>query len=189
MSSASPGEDGARWPRFLITLSDRADRAIGIACRLIVFSIGTAVLVILTSNVFARYLLAAGGFRFAQELPERLFPFFIMAGVVLAVQKGGHLAVETLPGLLGREGRRVLALFGFAVVIISYVVLAWQSLIVADMSWIDLSPILRMPVSYGYFALALGCLGVAITTATIAVRVAIIGPEAIPAADPEEQPT
>ena len=35
----------------------------------------------------------SGGFRFAQELPERLFPWFIMAGVALAVQKGGHMAV------------------------------------------------------------------------------------------------
>src|SRR3712207_8669733 len=49
------------------------------ACRTIIQISGLALLVILGANVVARYLLESGGFRFAQELPERLFPWFIMA--------------------------------------------------------------------------------------------------------------
>src|SRR5215203_3568625 len=42
-----------------------------------------------------------------EEVPQQLFPWFIMAGVGLAVQRGGHIAVEWLLGKLGREGKRV----------------------------------------------------------------------------------
>jgi len=35
----------------------------------------------------------------------------------------------------------------------------------------------------------LGCVGVVLSTGSIALRVAISGPEAIPASEPEEQPT
>jgi TRAP-type C4-dicarboxylate transport system permease small subunit len=188
MTETSAREAGPR-AGLLVAAADGVDRAVGITCRLIVLSVGIVILLILSSNIVARYAMASGGLRFAQELPERLFPWFIMAGVVLAVQKGGHLAVEMLPDLLGRGTRRVLLLVGFAIVIASYAVLGYQAVMVAEMSWIDLSPILRMPVSYGYYALALGCAGIMLTTAAIAVRVAILGPEALPAADPEEQPT
>jgi TRAP-type transport system small permease protein len=51
---------------------------------------------VLTANVIARYVLATGGFDWAEEVPEQVFPWFIMAGVALAVQHGGHIAVEWL---------------------------------------------------------------------------------------------
>jgi TRAP-type C4-dicarboxylate transport system permease small subunit len=188
MAETSTRQAGAR-AGLLVAVADGVDRAVGIACRLIVLAVGIAILLILTSNIVARYALASGGFRFAQELPERLFPWFIMAGVVLAVQKGGHLAVEMLADMLGRGARRVLLLVSLSIVIAAYGVLGYQAMMVAEMSWIDLSPILRMPVSYGYYALALGCAGIMLTSAAIAVRVAVLGPEALPTADPEEQPT
>lgn len=194
MSATSADPSVTREPpagpgRPLLALADGLDRLLGALCRAIVLTTGIAILVLLTSNVIARYVLASGGFRFAQEVPERLFPFLIMAGVVLAVQKGGHLGVETLPGLLGPKGRQWLALVGGTIVIGGYAVLAWQSLRVAQMSWIDLSPILRLPTSYGYYALTGGCIGIMLTTLAITVRVALIGAEALPTADPEEQPT
>jgi len=174
---------------ILLRIADGIDGVVGRICRLVIFVVGTFVLLVLSSNVVARYALETGGFRYAQELPERLFPFLIMAGAVLAVQRGGHLAVEMLPSLLPREGRRVLALLGFSIVIAAYSILGWQALMIANISWIDLSPILHMPASYGYYALSLGCVGVVLSTGSIALRVAISGPEAIPASEPEEQPT
>jgi TRAP-type C4-dicarboxylate transport system permease small subunit len=45
-----------------------------------------------------------------------------MAGVALAVQKGGHMAVESLLARLNRNGARIMLLVGFAIIIASYAI-------------------------------------------------------------------
>ena len=75
---------------------------------------------VLTANVIARYVLATGGFDWAEEVPQQLFPWFIMAGVALAVQHGGHIAVEWLLGKLGRGGKRFVLLAGHVLVLFAY---------------------------------------------------------------------
>ena len=162
------------------------DRAVGFVCRAMILLTGIALLAILTANVVARYVLESGGFRFAQELPERLFPWFIMAGVALAVQKGGHMAVESILARLNRNGARIMLLVGFAIVIASYAILGWESIGVADIVSIETSPVLGLSSSWSYYALALGCLGVILTTFALALRVWKRGPEAMPTPDPEE---
>jgi TRAP-type transport system small permease protein len=131
-------------------------------------------------------VMESGGFRFAQELPERLFPWFIMAGVALAVQKGGHMAVESVLARLNRSGARIMLLVGFAIIIASYAILGWESIGVADIVSIETSPVLGLSSSWSYYALALGCLGVILTTFALALRVWKLGPEAMPTPDPEE---
>ena len=162
------------------------DRVVGFTCRAVILLTGIALLAILTANVVARYVLESGGFRFAQELPERLFPWFIMAGVALAVQKGGHMAVESVLSRLNRQGARILLLVGHAIIIASYAVLSWEAMGVADIVSIEKSPVLGLSSSYSYYALALGCIAVILTTFALALRVAVIGPEAMPTPDPEE---
>ena len=170
----------------VLTVANIIDRAVGFVCRAMILLTGFALLAILTANVVARYVLASGGFRFAQELPERLFPWFIMAGVALAVQKGGHMAVEAALTRLSRNGARVLLLVGFAIIIASYAILGWEAIGVADIVSIETSPVLGLSSSYSYYALALGCLAVILTTFALALRVARLGPEAMPTPDPEE---
>ena len=55
------------------------------------------------------------------------------------------------------------------------------------MLWIDRSPVMGIPASYGYYTLAIGLTLVIVVTATQAVRVALMGPEAMPVPAPEEQ--
>jgi TRAP-type C4-dicarboxylate transport system permease small subunit len=174
------------WRHGAITLADGMDRLVARFCELVVIIVGAALLAMLAANVGARYVLDSGGFRFAQELPERLFPVFIMAGVVLGVQKGGHMAVETVLVMLGREGARLMLLAGHAIVIGSYLLLSRDILQLAEMLWIDRSPVMGIPASYGYYTLAFGLSLVILVTATQAVRVALTGPEAMPVPAPEE---
>jgi TRAP-type C4-dicarboxylate transport system permease small subunit len=182
----SPGQ--GRAGRALLSAAGTVDRGISLACQAVLLLAGTALMGTLTANVVARYVLATGGFDWAEEVPEQLFPWFIMAGVALAVQRGGHIAVEWLLGKLGREGRRWLLLLGHALVAAAYLVLAWQSLIVADIVAIELSPALRLPKTYGYWAIATGCALLALSTVAVAIRIALLGPEAMPQPRPEEQP-
>jgi TRAP-type C4-dicarboxylate transport system permease small subunit len=169
-----------------LSVANIIDRAVGFVCQAMILLTGIALLAILTANVVARYVLESGGFRFAQELPERLFPWFIMAGVALAVQKGGHMAVESVLARLSRNGARMMLLVGFAIIIASYAILGWEAIGVADIVSIETSPVLGLSSSYSYYALALGCIAVILTTFALALRVAVIGPEAMPTPDPEE---
>ena len=113
----------------------------------------------------------------------------LLAGVVLAVQRGGHIAVEWLMGKLGRGGKRSVLLAGHALVTLAYAWLCWQALVVAEIVAIERSPALGLPGSTGYWAIAAGCALIAVGTATIALRVALLGPEAMPQPSPEEMPT
>lgn len=173
----------------VLRLADAVDRGVAWLCQAVLLLTGIALMGVLTANVIARYLLSTGGFDWAEEVPEQIFPWFIMAGVALAVQRGGHIAVEWLLGLLGRGGRRVTLLAGHAVVALAYLLLCWQSLVVAEIVAIERSPALGLPRSYGYWAIAAGCALLALGTLTNATRVALRGPEAMPQPAPEEMPT
>jgi TRAP-type C4-dicarboxylate transport system permease small subunit len=175
--------------RALLAAADVVDQGVALICKIVLLLTGVVLMGVLTANVIARYVLASGGFDWAEEVPEQLFPWFIMAGVALAVQHGGHIAVEWLLGRLGREGQRWVLVAGHVLVVLAYGVLFWQSLVVAEIVSIELSPALRLPRTNSYWAIAAGCLLLAVGTATNALRVALIGPEAMPQPSPEEMPT
>ena len=196
MSSHAPAGE-ARGPapprsaggRTALAVADASDRAVALVCRVALLVTGTALLVILFANVVARYALHSGGFSFAQELPERLFPWFIAAGVALAAQHGGHMSVEWLLERSGHHAQRLLILAGNLLVIVSYVVLCRQALLVAGIAAAERSPVLGLPGSHGYWAIAAACALLVLATAAISVRVALLGPEALPKPNPEEMPT
>ena len=161
----------------LVALADWADRIVAAVCRFVVLITGIALTAILTSNVAARYVFETGGFRAAQELPERIFPWFIVAGIVLAAQAGGHMAVEWLPGKLGPQGRRSLLLGGNAIVVTAYAVLLRESLVLANIASAERSPVLGLSGSHGYWAMAAGFGLVALVTVASSIRVAVLGPD------------
>ena len=172
-----------------VRAAEAVDRVVALVCQGVLLLTGVVLMVVLTANVIARYVLDAGGFDWAEEVPQQLFPWFIVAGVVLAVQHGGHIAVEALLGLVGREGKRIVLLAGHALVVAAYIILCWQALAVAEIASIERSPTLGLPGSYGYWAIAAGCALLALSTVTVAIRVALLGPEAMPQPSPEEMPT
>jgi TRAP-type C4-dicarboxylate transport system permease small subunit len=168
---------GSSFRRTALSAANRLDRVITRVCRFVVLVTGIAMTVILTGNVIARYVFASGGIDTAQELPERLFPWFIVVGIALAAQAGGHMSVDWLLNRLGSTGRRWLLLVANAIVIVSYLVLCQQSLVLAEIAKVERSPVLNLPNSHGYWAVALGCLLLALATACSTVRLALTGPE------------
>ncbi len=177
----TPVEDAAHpassTRRGLLAAAGGLDRLITALCRLLVLVTGIALTAILTGGVAARYVFASGGLDAAQELPERLFPWFIVGGVALAAQAGGHMSVDWLLDKLDTPGKRRLLLFGNAIVIAAYLVLCQQALEVAEIAKAERSPVLDLPNSHGYWAMALGCLLLALATACSSVRIALTGPE------------
>src|SRR4030095_15406168 len=81
------------------------DRGIGAACRGVLYVTLAVVFVILSANVVLRYI-SGTSLASASELPELMFPWMIMAGVVLAAQHGSHIAVVILTQKLSQPVRR-----------------------------------------------------------------------------------
>jgi len=90
----------------MLAAANGIDRLITRICRFVVLVTGITLTALLTGNVVARYVLATGGLDAAEEIPERLFPWFIVAGITLAAQAGGHMSVDWLLDRLGPSGRR-----------------------------------------------------------------------------------
>ncbi|WP_144183891.1 TRAP transporter small permease [Elioraea rosea] len=165
------------------------DRAVALLCRVIVAATGLVLLAVLAANVIARYALGMGGFAWAQEIPEQIFPWFIAAGVVLAAQAGAHIAVDILPRQLPERGRQVLIVIVNAMVVAAYAWLALLALEVAEIARLQQSTILRIPGSYGYWAMSMLAGLTAVSAATIALRVTLLGPGAAPEAAREDSVT
>jgi TRAP-type C4-dicarboxylate transport system permease small subunit len=130
------------------------DRAIGAACRVALYATLAVVFVILSANVALRYL-AGTSLASASELPELLFPWMIMAGVVLAAQHGSHIAVVIVTQKLGVSRRWVLAA-GSLVVAVLYAALAVTAWPLMEIAADERSPILQVPGSVSVGCLVVG---------------------------------
>ena len=138
------------------------DRAIGAACRAALYATLAVVFVILSANVALRYL-AGTSLASASELPELLFPWMIMAGVVLAAQHGSHIAVVIVTQKLGASRRWVLAA-GSLVVAVLYAALAVTAWPLMEIAADERTPILQVPGSVSVGCLMLGFALLAVVT-------------------------
>jgi TRAP-type C4-dicarboxylate transport system permease small subunit len=136
-------------------LAAKLGRIVASVCAVILYVTFSVIFLILCSDVFLRYF-AGSSLRWASEVPELLFPWLVMAGVVLAAQHGAHIATTFLVDALHGKVQRVVAAVGHVAIIGAYgllTVVAAQALpIVAD----ERSPILGVPGSVTYTCLMLG---------------------------------
>lgn len=130
------------------------DAGIAWCCRAVLYLALTVVFLILSINVGLRYALGTS-LRWASELPELMFPWIIMAGVVLAAQHGSHIAVVILTQRLGAARRWVLAL-GSCLVCALYLGLALAAWPVLEIASDERSPIMQVPGSITVACLLLG---------------------------------
>jgi TRAP-type C4-dicarboxylate transport system permease small subunit len=136
-------------------LAERLARAIALVCAAILYVTFGAIFVILCTDVFLRYI-SGSSLRWAAEIPELLFPWLVMSGVVLAAQHGAHIATTFLADAVHGRARDAIAMVGHVAIIGAYgllaVVTARQIPIVAD----ERSPILQVPGSVTYICLLIG---------------------------------
>ena len=168
--------------RFL----DGLDRFIGLICRSVVLATGSALLVSIIVTVIARYVIDVGGIDWSEELPRQLFSWFIMAGVVLALQSGNHIAVDLIMNFLNDTAKRLLISFTNLLIGVAYVYLFFTALDVAEIASAELNPMLGTPNSLPFYALAGGSLLTAIGAFSISIRVLLLGADARPQGSAEE---
>lgn len=169
-----------------IRILDGVDRLIGFVCKSIVLSTGIALLLAIIIGVIARYLIRVGGIDWAEELPKQLFAWFIMAGVVLALQYGNHIAVELIFNFLPAPAQRLLIVFTNLLLCGAYLYLCVVAADVAEIASAEINPMLGTPNSIPFYALTCGSLLTAIGALSIAIRVFLLGAEARPQGAAEE---
>ena len=162
------------------------DRLIGSICKAVVLSTGLALLVAIIIGVIARYVIDVGGVDWAEELPRQLYSWFIMAGVVLALQSGNHIAVDLIYNFLNSPAKRVLITFTNLLICGAYVYLFFTALEVADIAAAERNPMLGTPNSLPFYALACGSILTAIGALSISIRVFLLGADARPQGSAEE---
>ena len=146
------------------TLLEWVNRVIGASCRFVLYVALTVTFLILSANVGLRYVMGSS-LAWASELPELLFPWIIMAGVVLASQHGSHIAVVLLTQKLGASRRWVLAA-GSVIVAGLYLGLCWAAWPLMEISADEFTPIMHVPGSVTVICLMLGFVLMAVTTLT-----------------------
>ena len=176
----------ARERSTAIRFLDGVDRLIGHVCKSVVLSSGIVLLFAIIIGVIARYVIDVGGVDWAEELPKQLFSWFIMAGVVLALQCGNHIAVDLIYNFLPASGRRLLICATNLLICGAYVYLFLTALEVAGIAAAEKNPMLGTPNSLPFYALASGSLLTAIGALSISIRVFLLGAEARPQGAAEE---
>ncbi|MBV7500494.1 TRAP transporter small permease [Achromobacter sp. ACM05] len=118
-------------------------------CRVILWLSTTVIFVILVVNTALRYA-TGSSLEWANEIPELLFPWLVMSGVVLAALHNAHIATTFLMDALPAHARRVVAAVAWSVVAVLYATLSWATFNMIEIVHDEKSPILQMPGSLTY---------------------------------------
>ena len=138
------------------------DSVIAWWCHAVLYVTLSVVFVILSVNVVLRYA-AGSSLAWASELPELMFPWMIMSGVVIAAQHGSHIAVVILTQKLGAARRWVLTAASLVVAGL-YLGLAYAAWPVFEIAADERTPIMQVPGSVSVGCLMLGFVMLAIVT-------------------------
>jgi len=125
------------------------ERAVGGICRAVLWVSTSVIFVILCGNTVLRYATGAS-LQWGNEVPELLFPWLVMAGVVLAAQHGAHITTTFLMEKLPFAARRPLTVLAWLGVAVLYAVLAVQTFRMLEVVHDEKSPILQIPGSVTY---------------------------------------
>ena len=183
MTSASR-EGGAGQPAPLIEL---ADKVIAYAATAVALFSLIALFMALLAEVVARYF-TTQSLGWPSEMPNLLFPWLVMGGIVLAAQHGAHISVTILLGKLGRSGARALLLAMQVVVAATFFYLAWIGLDVIAITGTEVYPVTGISARWAYLSLIAGFVGVGLTALTTFARLLLADdPLSVRAHVPEEE--
>ena len=136
------------------------ERTIVAVCSAVLWLTTIVIFLILSANTALRYLVGTS-LQWANEVPELLFPWLVMSGVVLAAEKGSHIATVFLVDAVGPPVRRLIAIVAWLAVAVLYAVLVRATWGLLEIVHDERSPILQIPnsVTYGCVMVGMALLG------------------------------
>lgn len=131
------------------------ERVVARLCHVVLWLSTAVIFVILACNTVLRYATGAS-LQWANEVPELLFPWLVMAGVVLASLHGAHIATTFLMESLSAGTRRVVGVIAWGVVAGLYTTLSVATFRMLEVVHDERSPILQLPGSITYACVMVG---------------------------------
>lgn len=125
------------------------ERAIVGLCRLLLWISTAVIFVILVVNTMLRYA-TGSSLQWANEVPELLFPWLVMSGVVLAAAHRAHITTSFLMDAVPAALRRWTAIGTWLVVAALYGTLAKSTFQMLEIVHDEKSAILQLPGSLTY---------------------------------------
>jgi TRAP-type transport system small permease protein len=144
-------------------------------CRLLLWISTTVIFVILVANTLLRYA-TGSSLQWANEVPELLFPWLVMSGVVLAAGQGAHITTSFLMDAVPAPLRRWTAIATWLLVAGLYSTLAWATFQMLEIVHDEKSPILQVPGSLTYGCVMGGLLMLAVLACQSAWKARVTQP-------------
>lgn len=151
-------------------------------CRAVLWISTVAIFLILVANTALRYA-TGSSLQWANEVPELLFPWLVMAGVVLAAAQGAHITTSFLMDAVPAAARRIVAVLGWLAVAGMYFTVAWATFRMLDIVHDEKSPILQVPGSLTYGCVMGGMLLLAVIALLSARKAWLAAPQPDPDAN------
>lgn len=124
-------------------------------CQCILWVSTATVFGILVANTALRYA-TGSSLQWASELPELIFPWLVMSGIVLAAAKGAHITTTFLVGALSEAWQKRVAVVAWLLVAGLYGYLAQATYSLLEIVHDERSPILQVPGSVTYGCVMVG---------------------------------
>lgn len=153
----------------LLKICDVIDAAIKQICRIVLYVTTVVLFLILSINVFLRYLVG-NSLSSAGELPELIFPWLVMSGVVLASQHGAHIAISWFVDKLSDSKRKVVAVLNCGILVAAYSTLAWGTYTLMPIVSDERTQVLKVPASVTYSCMLVAFIFLVITALTQMAR-------------------
>ena len=99
-----------------------------------------------------------------------MFPWMVMAGVVLAAQHGAHISIAWFVDQVPPSARKVIGLLNCAILVVGYGVLAYGTTTLLPVVHSEHSHVLGVPSSVTYACMLAGFVLLVVTTLTQAAR-------------------
>lgn len=145
------------------------DRLISVASIVVALTTLVFMFLALMAEVVVRYL-TNQGLGWPSELPNLVFPWLVMSGIVLAAQRGQHISVTALLHVLRTPGRRALLLVLQVLAALTFFYLAWVGMEVIEVTGSEVYPVTGISARWAYLALIAGFTGLGITALTTMVK-------------------
>ncbi|MDA8520342.1 TRAP transporter small permease [Acidovorax sp. NCPPB 4044] len=143
-------------------------------CRTVLWISTLVIFVILVCNTALRYATGAS-LQWANEVPELLFPWLVMSGVVLAAAHGAHITTTFLVEILPAGIQRAVATLSWLIVAGLYATLAWATANMLEIVHDERSQILNIPGSVTYACVMVGMAMLSLLALQSAVRAWLAG--------------
>jgi TRAP-type transport system small permease protein len=168
---------------MIVLERNAVERGVVGLCQVVLWLSTVAIFVILVANTVLRYA-RGSSLQWANEVPELLFPWLVMAGVVMAAVHGAHIAttflMEAVPGAV----RRAVGVLSWLIVAGLYGTLAWATFRMLDVVHDEKSPILQLPGSLTYGCVLVGMVLLALLALQSAWKASRTQPAPAPDAEP-----